>query len=82
MALDDVDTGVAPVEVSRPAGSYQVAVKKSGFVPYRTTVRINPGDRPTLHATLAEEATPLVKQFWFWAAATTVVAGAAAGTSC
>lgn len=80
VALDDVDTGVAPVEVSRPAGSYQVAVKKSGFVPYFTTVRVSAGDRPTLHATLAEETTPLTKKFWFWAAASTVVAGAAATT--
>ena len=72
--------GVAPVQVSRPAGSYHVAVRKSGFVPYVTTVRASPGDHPSLQANLVEETSPVYKKFWFWAAAVTVVAGATAGT--
>lgn len=80
VAIDGLDVGVAPVEISRPAGTYRVAVRKTGFVPYLTNVRVSPGDQPTLQATLAEETTPVTKRFWFWAVAATVVAGAAAGT--
>jgi hypothetical protein len=80
VSVDDLDTGVAPVELSRPAGTYRVAVRKAGFVPYLTTVRVNPGDQPSLHAPLSEETVPVYKKVWFWAAATAVVAGAAVGT--
>lgn len=80
VTIDDLDTGVAPVEVSRPAGSYHVAVRKSGFVPYVTTVRVSPGEHPNLQASLVEETSPVYKKFWFWAGAVTVVAGATVGT--
>jgi hypothetical protein len=80
VSVDDLDTGVAPVQLSRPAGTYNIAVRKNGFVPYVTTVRVNAGDSPSLQASLAEETTPLYKKFWFWTVAATVVAGATVGT--
>jgi hypothetical protein len=80
VSVDDLDTGVAPVQIARPAGTYHVAVRKKGFVPYVTTVKVSPGDHPSLQANLAEETTPLYKKFWFWTLATTVIAGATVGT--
>jgi hypothetical protein len=80
VTIDDLDTGVAPVEVSRPAGVYHVTVRKSGFVPYVTTVRVSPGDHPSLQASLVEETSPIYKKFWFWAGAAAVVGGATVGT--
>jgi len=80
VTVDDLDTGIAPVQIVRPAGAYHVAVRKNGFVPYVTTVRVNPGDHPNLQANLAEETTPIYKKFWFWTLATTLVAGATVGT--
>lgn len=80
VSVDDLDTGVAPVEIARPAGAYQVAVRKKGYVPYLTTVRVSPGDHPSLSANLAEETTPVYKKVWFWSVAAGIVAGAAVGT--
>ena len=80
VSVDDLDTGVAPTQIERPAGAYHVAVRKKGYVPYLTTVRVNAGDNPSLQANLAEETTPVYKKFWFWTLATTVIAGAAVGT--
>ena len=80
VTIDDLDSGVAPIQVTRPAGIYHVAVRKSGYVPYVTTVRVNAGEKPTLQADLVLEKTPIYKSFWFWSAAAVVVAGAAVGT--
>ncbi len=80
VSVDDLDTGVAPVQIARPAGAYQVAVRKKGYVPYVTTVRVSPGDHPSLQANLAEETTPVYKKFWFWTLAAGVVAGVTVGT--
>lgn len=80
VSVDDLDTGVAPVQIARPAGEYHVAVRKKGYQPYLTTVRVNSGDRPSLQANLEQETTPVTKKFWFWTLATTIVAGATVGT--
>jgi hypothetical protein len=80
VSIDDLDSGVAPIQVTRPAGIYHVAVRKSGYVPYVTTVRVNAGEKPTLQADLVVEKTPIFKSFWFWSAAAVVVSGAAVGT--
>jgi hypothetical protein len=80
VSVNDLDTGVAPVQLSRPAGTYNIAVRKNGFVPYLTSVRVNAGDSPSLQARLAEETTPVYKKFWFWTAAAAIVAGATVGT--
>lgn len=77
VSVDDLDSGVAPIQITRPAGVYKVAVRKPGYVPYLATIKVAPGEQPSLQASLAEETKPLYKKFWFWAAATVVVAGAA-----
>ena len=80
VAIDGVDVGTAPVEVSRAAGTYRIAVRREGYVSYLTNVRVNPGDHPTLHATLPQESTPVTQKAWFWTLAGVVVAGVAVGT--
>lgn len=80
VSVNDLDSGVAPVQLTRPAGVYRVAVKKLGFVPYVTTVKVNPGEQPSLQATLAPESAPVYKRWWFWTGAAVVIAGAAVGT--
>jgi hypothetical protein len=80
VSVDDLDSGIAPIQIARPAGAYHVAVRKKGFVPYVTTVRVSPGDHPSLQANLAAETTPVYEKLWFWTVASAVVAGAAVGT--
>ena len=63
--VDDVDVGVIPVVLDRPAGEYRVQVKKSGFVSYDSKVRLRPGQRTDLYARMAAE-TPLTQRWWFW----------------
>jgi hypothetical protein len=80
VTIDALDVGLAPTQVTRPAGVYLVAVRKPGYVPYETNVKVGPGESPTLQATLAEEKQPITKKVWFWAALAAVVAGAATVT--
>ncbi len=80
VSVDDLDSGIAPVQLTRPAGVYHVEVRKLGFLPYETTVKVNAGEQPSLVATLSPETTPVYKTWWFWSAAAVVVAGAAVGT--
>lgn len=75
-----VDVGIAPVEIDRPAGSYDVVVTKVGFVTYKSSVSVRPGEQADLSATLREETIPLTSKWWFWTAASVVVTGAAVGT--
>jgi hypothetical protein len=70
----DADVGPVPVEVLRPAGSYQVRVEKSGFDPYETSVTVRPGEQSALSARLVPESHPLTGRWWFWAGAAGVVA--------
>jgi hypothetical protein len=78
--VDAIDVGVVPVELSRPAGTYTITVKKPGFVTYESKVKVGPGDNPAISASLPEETTPVTKKWWFWTGAALVVAGAAVGT--
>jgi hypothetical protein len=80
VAVDELDVGVAPVQVTRPAGTYSVIVRKPGFVTYQSKVKVGPGEEPAILATLPEETTPVTKKWWFWTAAAAVVTGAAVGT--
>lgn len=80
VAVDDLDVGVAPVEVTRPAGTYAIVVRKPGFVTYQSRVKVGPGEQPSIQANLPEQTTPVTKKVWFWTAAAVVVAGAAVGT--
>lgn len=80
VAVDDLDVGVAPVQLTRPAGTYAIVVRKPGFVTYQSRVKVGPGEQPSIQATLPEQTTPVTKKAWFWGAAAVVVAGAAVGT--
>ncbi len=78
--LDDLDVGVAPVSLLRPAGRHRVLVRKPGFLPYETTAEVAPGQRADLVATLRQERPTLLSRWWFWTAAAVVVTGAAVTT--
>lgn len=78
--LDDLDVGVAPVMLQRPAGRHRVVVRKPGFLTYETTTELAAGQRAELVATLREEKPTLLSRWWFWTAAAVVVAGAAVTT--
>jgi hypothetical protein len=72
--VDDVDVGLTPIAVIRPPGKHVVVVTKDGFVTYRTTVTLRPGQRTRLAAELPVERVPITKRWWFWTAAVAVVA--------
>jgi hypothetical protein len=77
--LDGLDVGVAPVELSRPAGSYRVVVRKPGWQPYQAQVALRAGEAADLRAALEPHKTPIYKRWWFWTAAGVVVAAAILG---
>jgi hypothetical protein len=80
VAVNDMDVGIAPVTLSRPAGAYHVLVREKGFVTYETDALLHPGERVDLLAQLKPEKPALTQRWWFWTAAGVVVAGAAVGT--
>ncbi len=80
VSVDDLDVGVAPVDVSRPAGTYHVVVRKPGFKRYDAQVAVQPGQKADLRASLAKDEVSVTRRWWFWTAAGVVVAGVAAST--
>jgi hypothetical protein len=84
VTIDGADVGFAPVDVPRPAGTYQVEVTKDGHVPFSTRVTLEPGGESRLRAPLPPRETPLVEEWWFWTltgvATTAAVTGVAVGT--
>jgi hypothetical protein len=78
--IGGLDVGVAPIEVSRPAGTYAVEVTKVGFVTYKTSVDARPGELVDLSASLPVEKVPLTSKWWFWTVSGVVVTGAVVGT--
>lgn len=80
VTVDGLDVGVAPIDLTRPAGVHNVVVRKPGFVSYSTQVDVGPGQEANLSAALEAESVPLTKRWWFWTATGVAVAGAAAGT--
>jgi len=78
--VNGTDVGPAPVDVLRPAGSYKLVVKKEGRIPYEARVSVQAGEEVKVHATLLEDKPALTERWWFWTAASVVVAGAALGT--
>jgi len=75
VTINAVDVGVTPVDVSRPAGEFRVAVKKPGFVTYETDVLAHAGERVDLMANLKPYKPPLTQKWWFWSAAAVLVGG-------
>lgn len=80
VTVNGADVGAAPVDVSRPAGSYRVVVTRPGFVTYEAQVNAQAGEEVDMKATLPEESHPVTKQWWFWTAAGVVVAGTVTAT--
>ena len=76
VALDGLDVGVAPVDLTRPGGSYSLMVRREGYVPYKTLVNAEPGAKLNLSADLTPESTPITKRWWFWTGAAAIVTGA------
>lgn len=74
------DVGMAPVEVSRPAGAYDVEVVRAGFVTYRGRITARPGESFDLQAHLPEQPIALTQRWWFWTGVAAVVTGAALTT--
>ena len=80
VAVNAVDVGIVPVDVSRPAGDYRVTVTKPGFKRYENNVTVRPGEELTLGASLSKHETSLTERWWFWTVAGAVVVGAGVGT--
>jgi hypothetical protein len=80
VSVDDLDVGVAPVEIARPAGVHHVVVRKPGFDPFSIDARVTAGQRLDVAATLKQHKPSLVTRWWFWTGAAAVVAGAVVTT--
>jgi hypothetical protein len=80
VTVDGMDVGAAPIDVSRPAGSYKVLVKKPGYVPYETEVVVQSGEDINLSPNLPVEKVALTQRWWFWTGVGVVILGAAGGT--
>jgi hypothetical protein len=78
--VGDSDVGATPVDVSRPAGSYKVVVRKPGYVTYETEVVVQSGEEVNLSPNLPQEKVALTQRWWFWTGVGVVVLGAAGGT--
>jgi tetratricopeptide (TPR) repeat protein len=79
VTVDGVDVGLAPIDLSRPAGSYKVAVKKQGYLTYQAQVSIAPGEQLDLRAALEEKRTPIYRRWWFWTAGGVILVGVGLG---
>jgi hypothetical protein len=80
VSIDDLDVGVTPVELSRPAGAYRVVVRKSGYEPYATQIELRAGQSADLRAPLKKHDVALTQRWWFWTGAAAVVGGVAVAT--
>ncbi|CAN5895162.1 hypothetical protein BH11MYX4_BH11MYX4_68940 [soil metagenome] len=77
VTVNGADVGLAPVAVSRPAGTYRVIVRKPGFDTFDTRLSIAAGQEVDLPARMAEEKILLTKRWWFWTAIGSALAGGA-----
>jgi hypothetical protein len=73
VSLDGLDVGIAPIELTRPGGTYSLLVRREGYVEYKTTVKADPGAALKLSAELTPVGTPITKRWWFWAGAGAIV---------
>jgi hypothetical protein len=80
VTFDGIDVGVAPIDVSRPAGTYRMLVRKPGFKAYEAEVAVQPGQDLDLRASLTKEERSILSRWWFWTGAGVLVAGVAVGT--
>jgi hypothetical protein len=75
VTINGADVGMAPVDISRHAGSYHVRLLHQGFEPYESDVTVKPGEEANLRAALLAEKIPVYKKWWFWTGAAAVVLG-------
>jgi len=75
--VNGFDAGPVPVELRRPAGMYDVVVKKPGYDNYEASLKANPGEEVSLRALMTKEQTSITSTWWFWTGAAAVVAGGA-----
>lgn len=80
VSLSGFDVGVAPVELSRPAGTYKVLVRKAGFEPYSAEITVAAGEDARIVAEQVPKKVPVTKTWWFWTSAAAVVGGGVAAT--
>jgi hypothetical protein len=78
--IDGRDVGLAPVDLSRPAGTYRVEVQRASFAPYSTSVRLDAGEHASIVARLTPESTPITSKWWFWTGAAAILAGGVVAT--
>lgn len=78
--VDDRDVGLAPIDITRPAGTYRIQVLKKGFVTYDSTLELSSGQRANLKARMVPEEEPITKKWWFWGGAAAIVAGGVTAT--
>jgi hypothetical protein len=63
VTVNAVDVGLAPVQLSRPAGRYRVAVRRPGFVTYEVDASLRPGEKTELRARLEPEKPSLLTRW-------------------
>lgn len=80
VVVDRLDVGIAPVTLLRPAGTHHIMVRKPGFDPYEIDTTVAAGQRAELAAALKPQRPSIVTRWWFWTAASAVIAGAAITT--
>jgi len=78
--VDDRDVGLAPIEITRPAGTYRIKVLKRGFVTYDATLDLTAGQEANLQARMVQAQEPITKKWWFWGGAAAIVAGGVTAT--
>jgi hypothetical protein len=78
--LDGDFLGMAPLEVLRPAGSYELKVVADEREPFTSLVQLESGKAHLVSADLMEESPSVLESWWFWTAAGVVVTGAVIGT--
>ena len=80
VSIDGTDVGTAPTDVSRHEGTYQVTIKKHGFVTYDARVPVKPGANVDIVARLEEDNPPISAKWWFLTGAGVLLGGAALTT--
>ncbi|MBI5537595.1 MAG: PEGA domain-containing protein [Deltaproteobacteria bacterium] len=80
VVIDGRDVGLAPVDITRPAGRYRLQVQKKGFVAYETTLTLTPGQKANLRAQMTPETESITQKWWFWGGTAAIIAGGITAT--
>ncbi len=78
--IDGQAVGFAPIDIERPAGSHEVVVRQTGYVPYKTKLQVKAGEAVNLQAALDKASPNVLEQWWFWTSAGVIVTAAVVGT--